>query len=432
MKLLLVAACLLALLAAPTVAGAPFRKLLNADTPAAEVADELVAAAGIGPGPLGGSHSGSQPISSQPSYSPPQQQEEKREREQKSSISVTASFTVPIDTDLVRATMVVSSSHHAQGFEPRKQGAYGHITAAGAEGPKIGGAPAFAEVNATGAPYPGAQPGGQQYPGGAQQQYPGGAQQQYPGGAQQQYPGGAQGFPGGSKGSSYPSEQELSGLQRKAQEEAMRDVDNLMSHLKQRAHKDKVERIRSEGVRVEPIYDYGCRNSAGVHESARCDYSNPMVVGYRASARVTCDAELGSAYQIVSGAMEKRNGGARLESLVDVASELRRDKAELQAIREAIKKIVKKVRVAIQIIEEVLEEVGIDVKLVKVKCRVKVEPEKRHWYSLAGGAGAMQMVAGSYSDDSAQAMVPRMSGSTVDLEVECTIKFAIIRVEKKY
>jgi len=228
--------------------------------------------------------------------------------------------------------------------------------------------------------------------------------------------------------SRYPSEKELAGLQRKAQEDVLDDLNKLMDYLKQRAYKDKVERIRSEGVRVEPVYDYGCRSPAGVYDSALCDYSRPMVVGYRASARVTFDAELGSAYSIVSGAMEKRNGGARLESLVDVASELKRDKAELQAIREAIKKIVKKVRVAIQIIEEVLEEVGIDVKLVKVKCRVKVEPEQRHWYSLAAGAA---MSADKYGE-SASAMVPRMSGSTVDLEVECTIKFAIIRVEKKY
>jgi stage V sporulation protein SpoVS len=401
MKLLLVAACLLALLAAPTVAGAPFRKLLNADTPAAEVADELVAAAGIGPGPLGGSHSGSQPISSQPSYSPPPQQEEKREREQQSSISVTASFTVPIDTDLVRATMVIDSAQYAYGYDPRQQAPYGYATAASADAPAPvpepaaapADAPAAAEVDAAHVPTGGVK------------------------------------APGESR---YPSEKELAGLQRKAQEDVLDDLNKLMDYLKQRAYKDKVERIRSEGVRVEPVYDYGCRSPAGVYDSALCDYSRPMVVGYRASARVTFDAELGSAYSIVSGAMEKRNGGARLESLVDVASELKRDKAELQAIREAIKKIVKKVRAAIQIIEEVLEDQGIDVKLVKVKCRVKVEPEKRHWYSLAGGAGAMQMVAGSYSDDSAQAMVPRMSGSTVDLEVECTIKFAIIRVEKKY
>ena len=403
MKLLLLvaAACVLALLAAPApAAGAPFRKLLNTDAAAADIADELVAAAGIGPGPLGGSHAGSQPSNSQPSYSPPQQQEDAREREQPSSISVSASFTVPIDTDLVRATMVIDSAHYAYGYDPRQQAPYGYATAASADAPvpEPAAAPAPADAPAA-APAAAAEVDAAQVPTGGVK------------------------APGESR---YPSEKELSALQRKAQEDVLDDLSKLLDYLKQRAYKDQVERIRSEGVRVEPVYDYGCRSPAGVYNSALCDYSRPMVVGYRASARVTFDAELGSAYQIVTGAMEKRNGGARLESLVDVAGELKRDKAELQAIREAIKKIVKKVRVAIQIIEEVLEEVGIDVKLVKVKCRVKVEPEQRHWYSLAGSAA---MSADKYGG--AQSMVPRMSGSTVDLEVECTIKFAIIRVEKK-
>ena len=107
-----------------------------------------------------------------------------------------------------------------------------------------------------------------------------------------------------------------------------------------------VSNVVSEGIQISPLYDYGCGSATlGTYEQSKCDYSNPHVIGFEATMRVSFDVTLAAAVEVTMAAVTSY-GADQIVSLTNIASDALILRAEKDAITTATKNAIYKANTA--------------------------------------------------------------------------------------
>jgi len=201
-------------------------------------------------------------------------------------------------------------------------------------------------------------------------------------------------------------------------------LNEYLSSLNRVAKPAVVQRLHSDAIYTEPLYDYGCRDVYGAHNAQFCDYSRPVVVGYRSSARLSFESPLGSALRVLAGATDKSNGGARVESISNIASERLIAEAERSSAAEATREALAKAAAVAGAVRHG-EAQSADLRVQQVVCSSYPYYPSPMYIPMAAPVAAFAEGAQSPSPSGA-ILPPQLSSSTVAVSATCTIKVKLL------
>ena len=346
--------------------------------------------------------------------------------DQATSIEAGATASTTVDTDLVRSSLVVEVTRFARGFDPREmyrpnaeptEGVGAEVksetgrtettepsvaqeTPAAAPTPALPAQPATAD--AAPAPVAISAPASQPITSAIDTRF--------------------------KSGPSPPSDSELRALLLSVQTEqlsALSRLNEYLSALNRVAKPPVVQRLHSDAIYTEPQYDYGCRSSNGTYNTQFCDYSRPIVVGYRSSTRLSFESPIGSALRVLAGAIDKSNGGARVESISNVASERLIVEAERSSAAEATRESLAKAAAVAGAIKQG-EAHSADLRVQQVICSSYPYYSSPMYIPMAAPIAAFADGAQSPSSSGAAILPPQLSSSTVAVSATCTIKVKLL------
>jgi len=213
-------------------------------------------------------------------------------------------------------------------------------------------------------------------------------------------------------------------------------------HKRKYKHDDDevVRHIRDDGLIITAKYDYGCYDPvSGVYDSNRCNYRDPIFIGYEAKWSVSADIRTEAGEASIQGAL--KHGADSVTSVRNMASEKKLVKAELEAIKLATKDVKEKAEGVANAIAD-----------------LDLNDNKKHDHEDDdGGRSSLQLVSircdevsggGSYphppvpymnkfasmerdSSSGSSSSAPMLSSSDIEVKVECKLVAKIVK-EKQH